>query len=166
MKLDKKYLTLAKRVLTVAIIALLLEISLPQYVVAAEIRDNYATGPSLYSLEAENSGSSRVNVLPENSDDAPRMVRYITATAYSSTVDQCDDTPFLTANGSFVRDGIIAANFLPFGTKVKIPELFGDKVFTVEDRMNSKYHYRIDIWMTNRQAAKDFGNRYVKIEVF
>ena len=33
----------------------------------------------------------------------------------------------------------IAANFLPLGTQVKIPELFGDKVLVVHDRMNSRY---------------------------
>jgi len=47
----------------------------------------------------------------------------VVITAYSSTVDQTDDTPFITANGSFVRDGIVANNMLPFGTKIKIPEL-------------------------------------------
>ncbi len=56
-------------------------------------------------------------------------------TAYSSTVDQTDSTPFITANGVHVHDGVVATNALPFGTQIKIPALFGDKVFTVEDRM-------------------------------
>ncbi len=60
----------------------------------------------------------------------------VTTTAYSSTPDQTDDDPFTMANGHRVHDGAIAANFLPFGTRVMIPELYGDKVFTVEDRMN------------------------------
>ena len=36
-------------------------------------------------------------------------------TAYSSSVDETDDTPFITASGKHVRDGIVATNFLPFG---------------------------------------------------
>lgn len=36
--------------------------------------------------------------------------------AYSSTNGQTDGTPYLTAIGTPVRDGIIAANFLPIGT--------------------------------------------------
>jgi 3D (Asp-Asp-Asp) domain-containing protein len=90
----------------------------------------------------------------------------VPVTAYSSTVDQCDDDPFITANGDWVYDGGIAANFLPFGTKVRIPELYGDKVFTVNDRMNKRYYYRADIWMTTRQEAIDFGIKTVTIEVF
>jgi len=104
--------------------------------------------------------------LPENINKDPKMVRYITVTAYSSTPDQTDSTPFITASGTYVHDGIVAANFLPFGTKIKLPELFGDKVFSVEDRMNSKYYYRVDVWMLTREAAKQFGAQYVKVEVY
>ncbi len=89
----------------------------------------------------------------------------VSATAYSSTVDQCDASPFITASGTHVRDGIIAANFLPFGAKVKIPEMYGDKVFVVEDRMNQRYQSRIDVWMPSRGEALQFGVRTVKIEV-
>jgi len=95
--------------------------------------------------------------------------RYVMATAYSSTVGQTDSTPCITANGFNVcqndRENVIAANFLPFGTKVKIPDLFGDRVFVVQDRMNRRYYYRIDFWMTDRSRAINFGKRYVKIQV-
>jgi 3D (Asp-Asp-Asp) domain-containing protein len=86
-------------------------------------------------------------------------------TAYSSTVDQCDDSPFITANGSTVHDGIIATNFLPFGTKIKIPGYFGDKIFTVEDRMNKRYWQKIDVWFPDRQSAKEFGVRTLKVQI-
>jgi len=89
----------------------------------------------------------------------------VRATAYSSTVDQTDSTPFITASGTYVRDGIIAANFLPFGTTVRIPEIYGDKVFVVEDRMNQRYWHNIDIWFPERGLAKEFGARKVKIEI-
>src|SRR3989344_1044153 len=52
-------------------------------------------------------------------------------TAYSSTPDQTDDTPFITASGKQVADGIVANNLLPFGTKIRMPDLYGDKVFVV-----------------------------------
>jgi 3D (Asp-Asp-Asp) domain-containing protein len=90
----------------------------------------------------------------------------VKVTAYSSTADQTDDTPFITASGKYVEDGIIANNMLPFGTKVMIPELYGDKVFTVEDRMNSgKSDYHIDIWMPTRSSAVNFGIKTAEIEV-
>lgn len=96
----------------------------------------------------------------------PPETHWVIATAYSSTVDQTDSTPFITASGTHVRDGIIAANFLRFGTIIKIPELYGNKTFIVEDRMNRRYGYgRIDIWFSERWVAKEFGAQRIKIEV-
>src|SRR3989338_8839996 len=89
----------------------------------------------------------------------------VTASAYSSTKDQTDHTPFITASGTHVREGVIAANFLPLGTVIKIPEIYGDKIFVVEDRMNSRYFYQIDVWFPTRVQAKEFGLQKVKIEI-
>ncbi len=87
----------------------------------------------------------------------------VLATAYSSTPEQTDSSPFITASGSHVRHGIIAANFLPLGTKVRI----GQEIYTVEDRMNKRYNgeYRIDIWMASLDAARGFGSRTLLIEL-
>lgn len=96
----------------------------------------------------------------------PKLVEVI-ATAYSSTIDQTDSDPFITAANTTVRDGIVAANFLNFHSKIKIPGLYGDKVFAVEDRMNRRYTDavppRIDVWMPSRYLAKQFGVRKVAI---
>ena len=99
-------------------------------------------------------------------DISPRRVIYVTITAYSSTPDQTDDSPFVTANGTWVHDGTMAANFLSFGTKVRLPDYSGDKVYVIEDRMNQRYTYRADIWMETREAAKQFGIRTLKMEIF
>lgn len=92
-------------------------------------------------------------------------VRIVKATAYSSTPDQTDDSPFTMANGKRVHDGAVAANFLPFGTKVRFPELYGDKVFTVEDRMHRRFSDRVDIWMETRSEAIRFGIQDVTMEI-
>lgn len=93
----------------------------------------------------------------------------IDITAYSSTVDQTDSTPCITANGfnlcTHNQEDVIAANFLPFGTKVRIPDYFGDRIFTVQDRMNARYYYRADIWLRDRADAIKWGYKYAKIEV-
>jgi len=96
------------------------------------------------------------SIMGVNESLPPKMLSVI-LTAYSSTVDQTDDTPFITASNTRTRDGVVAANFLPFGTKVKIPGIFGDKVFTVEDRMAKKHDGKIDIWFPERYLAKNFG---------
>ena len=96
----------------------------------------------------------------------PKKTMMVTATAYSSTTDQTDGTPYLTAYNTFVRDGIVAANFLPIGTAVRFPKKFEDKFFVVEDRGNENFGLHIDIWMSNREEAKEFGVQYLEMEVF
>jgi len=94
-----------------------------------------------------------------------RRIRVV-LTGYSSTVAQTDSTPFITANGTYVRDGIVANNGLPFGTELRIPELFGDKLFSVQDRMHArKGSYHFDIWFPTYEQAKNFGVKYAYVEV-
>gem|GEM_PF-800441 len=96
----------------------------------------------------------------------PKKVMMISATAYSSTPSQTDDSPHKTAYNTFVRDGIVAANFLPVGTVVKFPKKFGDKFFVVEDRMNERYSLHVDIWMADKEEAEKFGVQYLEMEIF
>ena len=77
-----------------------------------------------FILYQENTVSPILNLNP------PRKIIKVLGliTGYSSTPQETEDTPFLTASGKKVRDGIVANNFLPFGTKIKIPKIFGDKI--------------------------------------
>lgn len=94
-------------------------------------------------------------------DQIPAIV-----TAYSSSAWETDDDPETTAAGTGVRDGVIANNILPFGTKIRIPELYGDKIFVVEDRMHwRKGESQFDIWMDSYQKAKNFGVKQTYIEI-
>jgi 3D (Asp-Asp-Asp) domain-containing protein len=90
----------------------------------------------------------------------------IPMTAYNSLPGQTDDTPYTTAMQTPTRHGVVAANFLPLGTRVKIPELYGDEIFIVEDRMNARYNLKMDIWMDDLGDARQFGLKTVTIEVF
>ncbi len=87
-------------------------------------------------------------------------------TAYSSTPDQTDDTPFITASGTYVRSGIVAANWLKFGTKVRLPDYFGDQIFEVQDRMHERFSGRLDIWMSSKEEARNWGIKYIIVEVY
>ncbi|MBI2443690.1 MAG: 3D domain-containing protein [Candidatus Magasanikbacteria bacterium] len=101
-------------------------------------------------------------------ETSPDQVVRAVITAYTSTPDQTDDSPFIAASGKQVYDGMVAANWLPFGTKIKIPALYGDKIFTVDDRMNPRYgRGRLDIWLnTPRAEAKKFGVQRVAVEIY
>jgi 3D (Asp-Asp-Asp) domain-containing protein len=88
-------------------------------------------------------------------------------TAYSSSPDETKDygSPFITADGTYVHDGVVATNLLPFGTKVMIPSLFGNKIFTVNDRMSKKLMNNLDIWMDSKASALVFGVHVAQVVV-
>ena len=139
-----------------------LELLIPQASKADFFLDNYAYLTNL-SISQDNTILSASN--STESYQVKRRVKMI-ITAYSSTPEETDDTPFITASGSTVEDGIVANNLLPFGSKVRIPELYGDKVFTVQDRMNSKKgDYHLDIWFTNHSEAEKFGAELTYVEI-
>lgn len=161
-----------KKVIFLAVFAFVLQMLFPQYTHAFSVDMSTSAKMSLLAMsnlddlvmfDADGKGSNR---LSQSDWKKPRKVVRVAVTAYSSTVDQCDGDPFTTANGKHVKDGFIAGNFLRFGTKVKIPSLYGDKIFSVEDRMNARYDRRLDIWMETREEAKKFGVKYVEVEIY
>lgn len=96
---------------------------------------------------------------------------HVTVTGYSSTGDQTDSTPFVTASNTRVRSGVIAlsrdllATFTPgapfdFGDEV---ELEGLGRFIVEDTMAARYTKRADIWFPSRAVAIRWGKKRMKL---
>lgn len=99
---------------------------------------------------------------------APSVItatKTVWVTAYTSDPGETSDHPLITASGGMVHDGVVAANFLPFGTQIQIPALFGNKIFTVEDRTNSKFSGRVDIWMHTHNQAVNFGIQHAQIVI-
>jgi 3D (Asp-Asp-Asp) domain-containing protein len=109
--------------------------------------------------------------LPQVKIKQPRDKTKVWLTAYNSLPAQTDDDPCTTASGLNVcernTEDVIATNYkrLPFGTKVRFPELYGNKIFVVEDRMNQKYSSHADIWLKEREDAIHFGRKYVTMEI-
>lgn len=117
---------------------------------------NYGTAEQIMALPS----------LPEIKTREAKNYFYLTVTAYSSSPDECSGDPFITASGKRVDDGTLAYNYLPFGSKVRFPEIFGEKVFTVTDRMASyKGKYIADIWMPSKAEAKQWGVKVLKMEI-
>jgi len=97
----------------------------------------------------------------------PEPLLTVSVTGYSSTPDQTDDTPFLTASNTRVRAGIVALSrdllreYTPgarfgFGDLI---EIAGAGIFHVEDTMNGRFHHRVDIWFPTRGEASRWGKR-------
>ena len=172
MALNKRKLTISilKFSLSLGFLLFLLVYIMGVNGVYAEVSQKNALADSPKLTDAGQSAISDTDwaekVVPK--PPAPDKVVKAVITAYTSTPDQTDDSPFTAASGKHVYDGMIAANWLPFGTRVKIPSLYGDKVFTVDDRMNARYGYgRMDIWFdSSKGEAKKFGVKRVEVEIY
>lgn len=135
------------------------------------IRNESLVKEAAIDTEAAKITTETMIATPEDAAPATKILKTSThtITAYNSEAAQTDDSPCITANGFNVcehgEEDTIAANFLKFGTKVQIPELFGDRVFVVRDRMNARHANRVDIWMKERSDALKFGVKIAKIQV-
>ena len=104
----------------------------------------------------------KIDILSKKLQERARRITVV-ATAYTSTREECDDTPFITASGKKVFWGVIAADKkFPFGTKIYIP--YFKKTFIVLDRGGAIKGNRIDIWMPRKKEAIKFGKK--KLEVY
>ncbi len=101
--------------------------------------------------------------LPETQLQQPTRTITGTLFAYSSTYDQTNGNPFITASGQTVHDGVIANNCLPLGQEVRINE----KDYVVLDRMAARYgcnHF--DVWHATRAEAIQFGRQVATVEIY
>ena len=98
---------------------------------------------------------------------------WVTATAYSSTKWQTDDTPCITSTGYNVCNktkNIIAVSrdlvrSLGYHRQVRIPSLYGSEIFYIEDTMNARFTNRIDVHHDSIKDAREFGVKRIEIEV-
>lgn len=154
-KIGKK---LNKKIFPVLILLPLLALQIPHVTLAQ-------------TLNAEEQNQIESLGFPENAPREAREIKYLTLTAYNSLPGQTDNRPCEAASGKDLcahnQENVIAINGLPFGTLVRFPDLYGEKIFTVVDRMNSRYtSSRADIWLKNLSDAKNFGVKWrVKTEI-
>jgi len=132
---------------------------------AAFLMANIQVKPALGDWPPDQKGQAANTVKAVKEVEKPVKTMQIVVTAYSSTVDQTDDSPFITASNTLVRDGIVASNLLPFGTKIRFPELNPKKIYVVEDRLAPKNSHKIDIWFPSTDLAVDFGVKVLTMEI-
>ena len=102
-------------------------------------------------------------------EDESRMLEVI-ATAYTSSVDETDSTPTISAWGDRLKPGMkvlavsrdLLAMGLTHGTLVEVEGFDGE--FIVLDKMNKRWTKKVDIYMGNdKRAAINWGKRKVNI---
>ncbi len=145
------------------------------WVAGSTTKDSFSYGLSYIAPNTDADNSPTKDKEATTTQKVIRTYKVIVS-AYNSIKGQTDDTPCKTATGYNVCEAnvenVIAANFLPFNTKVKISG-FGNRTFYVLDRMNKRYApspengytYHADIWMKNIDDARAFGRRTLEIAV-
>ena len=67
-----------------------------------------------------------------------------------------------TASGVWPRPGMCAADHLPFGSKVTLPD---GRTLTVTDRFGGGFSDRLDIFMESEEACWQFGRKWLKCRI-
>jgi 3D (Asp-Asp-Asp) domain-containing protein len=100
----------------------------------------------------------------EKGDGVTNYVGLVVLTAYCSCFSCCK--PFadgITASGTKPAQGrTVAANWLPFGTRVYLD---GVGWRTVEDRMAKRFSERVDVYFDRHADARRFGIRTNRVWV-
>lgn len=158
LELDDKFYYVAKRVtIIIFLLMIIIAIIAKVFMVAKRADKQKAEAQILYAQK-------HPEYIVTQTIHCPRL------SAYNSEVGQCDKTPWITASGLNLKkhwkEDVIAANHLAFKTKVRIPEYYGDKIFTVEDRMDTVYKKAADVWMKKKKDAINFGvKKKLKLEI-
>ena len=67
-----------------------------------------------------------------------------------------------TASGVWPKVGMAAADHLPFGSRVTLPD---GRVLTITDRFGGNYQDRLDIYMDSEAACWEFGRQWLRCKV-
>lgn len=139
----------------------------PQYSIAYQLDCNSSYCDQLEICRAIPLSQPRVLPSITNKQYEVKNSFMSTITAYSSSPDETFGDPFTMASGDRVFDGALAHQYLPFGTKVRFPEQFGDKIFVVKDRLHPRHtsQYHFDMWVHSKVEAKTWGARQIKVEI-
>jgi 3D (Asp-Asp-Asp) domain-containing protein len=84
----------------------------------------------------------------------------VTVTAYSSRVEETDDSPHVTASGVYVRRGIVALSQDLRDLGIETGDavfLYGYGILYVEDSMHPRKHRQVDVWIADTTAAQLHG---------
>lgn len=143
------------------------------YMTAASEAVDHIMGFHNDNVAAEENIAVETEKKPAKTPEIKKTIR-VTATAYSSTPWQTDDTPCITSTGYNVcnkTENIIAVSrdlvrSLGYHRQVMLPSLYGSEIFLIEDTMNARFVNRIDVHHGSTEDARNFGlKRNVELQV-
>lgn len=67
-----------------------------------------------------------------------------------------------TASGVWPREGMAAADHLPFGSRVTLPD---GRVLTITDRFGGNFTNKLDIFMETEEECWKWGRRWLECKI-
>lgn len=155
-------LSLIRSKITGLLIVLVLVNLMAPYAISADVQNKSDAHANITMVK---DGKLTVCKLDKSHYEVVKRQKMV-VTAYTSIPELTDDTPNITASNKEVEYGMVATNIFKFGTKIRIPDVYGDQVFVVEDRMNRRYDERphLDVYLPTYKEAKNFGVKITTIE--
>jgi len=95
-------------------------------------------------------------------------MRFLKATAYSATAEECDPNPTQTASGEEVILGGVAVSrdlYRKGWTFGKLIRVHGMGIYVVNDLMAKRHTNKIDIFMESKDATREFGVQDVVVSL-
>ncbi len=109
----------------------------------------------------------------------------VRSTAYNSSADQTDSSPWTTSTGARTHYGIIALSRdllrrIPYGSRVRLEDggswmggrgrgkynaMLKDTLFVVEDTMHARKTGMIDVWLPAKRHALQWGVRRLNMRI-
>lgn len=107
-----------------------------------------------------NQGRMSAPILGLHLRSPSKVMVVVEITHYSSTPDQTDSTPQVTASGTRPKPWTLAVSrdLLPHFPYGSVVELNG-QLYVVEDTMHQRWRRRVDIWTPSRAEAIRRGRR-------
>lgn len=88
------------------------------------------------TIQIINNAEAKTIETVEQPEEVAKKASKGTFYTYNAEENQTDSNPYRTASGKIVKDGYVANNCLPFGTKIEVENV---GTLEVQDRMNSRY---------------------------
>jgi len=116
-----------------------------------------------YDSELQRDDAIFMSIFGDDWNRSKPMYRtQVKVTAYSSRVEETDDSPHLTSSNVYVRRGIVALSQDLRAVGIEdgdVVFLSGYGLLYVEDDMNPRKRKQVDVWMADTKAALLHGVR-------
>ncbi len=150
----------------------------------SETKSNSSAKATVVAKKTTTAKTATASTVVRNTSRRGLATMTVRSTAYNSLPSQTDHTPFITATGARTRFGVVALSRdllrrIPYGSLLRIEDMGGSNgrgrgafnrmlsgvSFVVEDTMHPRKVNTVDVWMSSKRTAMQWGKRQIRVTV-